>query len=243
VDLVGILNGADYDVWNPKSDAFLTQKYDAQDLSGKRVCKAELQRSFGLPEAPDIPLIGMVSRLAGQKGFDLLEHSLKEFFHRDLQFVLLGTGDRYWEQFFPKVRTRYRKKAGVRIDFNEALAHKIYAGADIFLMPSRYEPCGLGQMYALKYGIIPLVRAVGGLKDTVAEFDPKTSRGNGFLFGPYEAPAMLKALDRALALFHDDAAWATLMKNATAADFSWDRSAQAYVELYRKLLGRRPAVP
>ena len=236
-DLVGILNGADYDIWNPEADPFIAKTYGPKDLSGKRICKAHLQRSFGLPEEPDVPLLGMISRLAAQKGFDLLEEALDALLRRDLQFVLLGTGERRYQEFFSAVPARYPGKAGVRIGFDEALAHQIEAGADLFLMPSLYEPGGLNQLYSFKYGTIPIVRATGGLKDTVEEFDPKTGRGNGFLFGPYEVPALLEAVDRALTLFHQKGEWTTLMKNAMAADFSWDRSALAYLDLYRKLLG------
>lgn len=236
-DLVGILNGVDYTVWNPETDPFIARTYGPEDLSGKGICKAHLQRSFGLPKEPDVPLLGMISRLAAQKGFDLLEKALDVLLGRDLQFVLLGTGERRYQEFFSAVPARYPGKAGVKIAFDEALAHQIEAGADLFLMPSLYEPGGLNQLYSFKYGTIPIVRATGGLKDTVEEFDPKTGRGNGFLFGPYEVPALLEAVDRALTLFRQKGEWTTLMKNAMAADFSWDRSARAYLDLYQKLLG------
>ena len=235
-DLVGILNGVGYDLWNPATDPFIAQTYSPEDLSGKRLCKAELQRLFGLPEEPEVPLLGMVSRLAAQKGVDLLEAVYDRLFDSDLQFVLLGTGDALFQDFFRAAAARHPGKAGVRIAFDDALAHKIEAGADIFLMPSRYEPAGLNQLYSLKYGTIPVVRATGGLKDSVAEFDPSTGAGTGFLFAPYDASALLAALDRALAVFGQKDQRAALMQNAMAADFSWNRSAREYLRLYRHLM-------
>ena len=236
--LVGILNGADYDIWNPATDPFIAKTYYPANLSGKKICKTDLQRSFYLPENPALPLIGMVSRLAAQKGFDLLAESLDELVSREIQFVLLGTGDRQYQEFFSKASVRYPGKVGVRTAFDESLSHKIIAGADVFLMPSRYEPGGLTQIYSLKYGTIPVVRATGGLKNTIEEFDPKTGTGNGFVFGPYEVRALLEAVDRALSLLSQKEEWATLIKNAMAADFSWERSARAYLDLYQKLMGR-----
>ena len=234
-DLVGILNGADYTVWNPANDPFLAQSFNSNDLSGKQGCKADLQRIFGLPENPHVPLLAMVSRLAAQKGLDLVEAVLDQLFQRDLQFVLLGTGDKYYEDRFQAAALRYPERVGLRISFDEALAHKIEGGADIFLMPSRYEPSGLNQLYSMKYGTIPVVRATGGLKDSVQEFDPAHGHGTGFLFEPYDAAALLNAIDRSLAVFRHKADWNTLMKNAMGKDYSWNRSACKYVELYKKL--------
>ena len=235
--LVGILNGADYGVWNPETDSFIAKTYSAQNLAGKKVCKADLQRSLGLPENPSVPIIGMVSRLAAQKGFDLLEKALGKLLSRNLQFVLLGTGERWYQEFFSGAPVRYPGKAGVQIAFEESMAHKVIAGSDMFLMPSRYEPGGLTQLYSLRYGTLPVVRTTGGLRDTVEEFDPKTGRGNGFVFGAYEVLDLLGAVERALALFCRKEEWTTLMKNAMAADFSWERSARAYLDLYQKLVG------
>jgi starch synthase len=234
--LVGILNGADYDLWNPETDPFIRKRYSPQDLSGKRLCKADLQRTFGLPEYPHVPLIGMVSRLTAQKGFDLLEKALDSLLSRDIQFVLLGTGESRYQEFFTQVQLKYPQKVGVRIAFDDPLAHRVTAGADMVLMPSRYEPSGLTQIYSLKYGTIPIVRATGGLKDTIQEFEPKTGKGNGLVFGPYEVGDLLEAVDRALAYFHRQKEWRTLLDNAMAADFSWARSAPAYLDLYQKLL-------
>ena len=236
-NLSGILNGADYEVWNPETDQFISQKYSRSNLSGKKVCKAELQRTFNLPENPDVPVIGMVSRLTAQKGLDLLAEALKELLSSGAQLVLLGTGDKPYQELFRKLHRRYPKKVGVRIAFDEPLSHKIIAGADMLLMPSRYEPCGLTQMYALRYGTIPVVRAVGGLKDTIEEFDPKTGKGNGFVFNAYEVPDFLGTVERGLSLFNRKNKWLTLMTNAMATDFSWKHSAQQYVELYQKLVG------
>ena len=236
-DLAGILNGADYEVWNPATDPFIARNYTPEDLRGKRACKADLQGDFGLPQEPDVPLIGMVSRLATQKGFDLIEAAMEELLRRDLQFVLLGTGDRRYEDNLRSVAKRNRGKVGVKIAFEDALAHKIEGGADMFLMPSRYEPSGLNQLYSLKYGTIPIVRATGGLKDSVEEFDPVTQRGNGFVFQAYSDSAMLAVVDRALVTFRNPNQWATLMKNAMRADYSWGRSARGYLSLYERLMG------
>lgn len=236
--LVGILNGVDSAVWNPETDRLIARNYRPGKLSGKEACKADLQRSFGLPEAPNIPVLGMISRLAQQKGFDLLEEVVDDLLGRDLEFVLLGNGEEHYQEFFREVAKRYQGKVGVKLTFSEELAHKIVAGADMLIMPSQYEPGGLTQIYGLKYGTIPIVRATGGLKDTVQEFISKTRQGTGFCFIPYEAPALLEAVDRALSLFQKKRIWASLIKNAMAANFSWDYSAQAYRELYQKLVSQ-----
>jgi len=234
-DLVGILNGADYEVWNPETDPLIYQTYDSENLEGKRFCKSDLQKVLRLHIDPDIPLIGMVSRLTSQKGFDLLEQAMDDLFSRGIQFVLLGTGERRYEQIFSKMPERYPGQTALQIDFDESLAHKIIAGSDLLLMPSRYEPSGLTQIYGLRYGTIPIARATGGLRDTIGEFDSKTGKGNGFLFVPYEVPALLHALDRALNLLRQKKEWSIIMKNAMAADFSWARSARLYADLYQGL--------
>lgn len=236
--LAGILNGVDYDLWDPATDPLIASRYTVGDTSGKGGCKADLQRTFGLPERPDVPIIGMVSRLASQKGLDLIQEAIGELLSHDLQFIVLGSGEPRYEEFIRTLAVLSPDKAAGVIAFDDALAHKVEAGADLFLMPSRYEPCGLNQIYSLKYGTIPVVRATGGLKDTVREFDPKAGTGSGFLFEPYEAPAMLEAIDRALAVYRQKPAWARLVRTAMSADFSWDRSAVAYLELYQRLLGR-----
>ena len=236
-DLIGILNGADYGVWNPAVDPFLARNYTPADPSGKRTCKVDLQRIFGLPQELGTPLVGIVSRLVSQKGFDLLEAVLDELFERDLQLVLLGSGDKRYQDLFSSAAERYPRKMGVRIAFEEALAHKIEAGADMFLMPSRYEPSGLNQLYSLKYGTIPIVRATGGLKDSVERFDPASGKGNGFTFQAYGGTGLLDAVDQALAVFKKKGCWTTLMWNAMTADHSWSRSAREYLSLYKRLLG------
>ncbi len=234
-NVVGILNGADYSVWNPETDPFIAKTYGVEDLSGKQICKGALQRTFDLPGRLDVPLLAMVSRLTSQKGFDLLEQAWDELLRRDVQFVLLGDGERRYEERLSEVVARYPGRVGFRTGFDEALAHGIEAGADLFLVPSRYEPCGLTQLYSLKYGTVPLVRATGGLRDTVEDYDPKTRRGNGFLFGPFEPSAFLEAVDRALDLFRHKRQWTALIKRAMAADFSWGRPAREYVGLYQRL--------
>jgi len=234
--LVGILNGADYEIWNPRMDRFLATNYGPGKLSGKGACKADLQKTFGLREEAEIPLLGAVSRLVSQKGFDLLEGILGDLLQRGVQLVILGSGDRKYQDFFQTAAQRNPGKLGVRIAFEDALAHKIEAGADMFLMPSRYEPSGLNQLYSLKYGTIPIVRATGGLKDSVAEYDPATGKGNGFLFDQYDGAAFLAAVDRALAVFRKKEPWRTLMRTAMTADHSWDRSASEYSNLYVNLV-------
>jgi starch synthase len=236
-DIVGILNGVDYHIWSPWTDPYLNCHYGEISLSAKRSCKKELQRAMGLPEKSDTPLIGMISRLTLQKGFDLIEDIFASLIARDAQVVLLGNGEPRFERFFRTQAERYPSQVAVEIGFNEPLAHRIEAGADLFLMPSRYEPCGLNQMFSLKYGTIPVVRAVGGLKDTVQAYDAESQSGTGFLFLSYESEALLAAIDRGLAAYRDDKdAWTALQRRAMAMDFSWDRSAKLYSDLYRQLL-------
>jgi starch synthase len=235
-DLVGILNGIDYQQWNPWTDPFLKDHYGEHSLTIKRVCKKNLQRSVGLQDKPNTPLIAMISRLTSQKGFDLIEDIFDALMERDAQVVLLGSGAPHREQFFQAAALRYPGRVAVEIGFNEALAHRIEAGADLFLMPSLYEPCGLNQMFSLKYGTIPIVRAVGGLKDTVQDYDGDSQTGTGFVFGPFDGEALLAAVERALAVYRDKNAWTALRRRAMAMDYSWDRSAELYSTLYRQLL-------
>ncbi|HYT57006.1 MAG TPA: glycogen synthase GlgA [Verrucomicrobiae bacterium] len=235
-DLVGILNGVDYSLWNPWTDPFITPHYGEKSLPLKDECKRKLRRIFKLPDNNHSPVIGMISRLTAQKGFDLVEAIFDLLMQRDVQFILLGTGETRFEQFFGGAVTRYADRVGVRIGFDESLAHQIEAGADLFLMPSLYEPCGLNQMFSLKYGTIPIVRAVGGLKDTVQQCDTDAETGTGFVFEPYEAQALLDAIDRSLQVFHNQRAWTALRRRAMAMDFSWERSAKRYVDLYRQLV-------
>jgi starch synthase len=239
-ELVGILNGVDYEEWNPAIDRWIAKRYDSANLAGKRTCKQHLLQSMGLAYQPETPLIGMVSRLTAQKGFDLVEQALDRLMERRVQMVLLGSGEPRYEMFFKKAAERFPARFAARIGFDEALAHQIEAGADIFLMPSLYEPCGLNQMFSLKYGTIPIVRAVGGLQDTVEDYNPQTSTGTGFLFRNYDPETLLQAIDRALELFQDSKRWTTLRRRAMEMDFSWDRSAQAYSRLYEELVSGPP---
>ena len=237
-DIVGILNGVDYHLWNPWTDPHLAHHYGENSLTVKRDCKRALQRAVGLPEKSHTPLIAMISRLTVQKGFDLIEEILDSLLERDVQIVMLGSGEPRFEDFFLAAAARYPKQVAVEIGFNEPLAHQIEAGADLFLMPSLYEPCGLNQMFSLKYGTIPVVRAVGGLKDTVQDYEAESQSGTGFVFQRYDSRALLAAIDRGLAVYRDKQAWTALRRRAMAMDFSWDRSAKLYDGLYRQLLTR-----
>jgi len=231
--LKGVLNGADYQTWNPETDSWIAANYCAGDLAGKRLSKAHLQSSFGLKTDPEVPLVGVVARLATQKGFDLIEAVLPEMLSRGLQLVVLGTGEQRYEDFLRAIANRNPEQLAVRIAFDDALAHQIEAGADMFLMPSRYEPCGLNQLYSMRYGTIPIVRATGGLKDSVTEFDPATRCGTGFVFDAYSGSELLAALDRALAAFACPKQWAAVIENAMSADYSWEHSAREYESVYR----------
>jgi starch synthase len=235
-DVVGILNGVDYNQWNPQTDPFIVEHYSANDLAPKQSCKKFLQHLFGLPEAPRVPMLGMVTRLTAQKGVDLLEQILESLMERDLQLVLLGSGEPRYEELFAGAAARYSNRLAVRVGHDEALAHQIEAGADIFLMPSHYEPCGLNQMFSLKYGTVPVVRAIGGLKDTVEDYDAGRGTGTGFVFVPYEGAELLEAVDRALQLYRAEEDWTALQRRAMSQDFSWARSARMYEALYRELV-------
>jgi starch synthase len=235
-DVTGILNGVDYNEWNPETDPFIARRYSENDLTGKRICKDKLQASMGLPVKSDVPLLGMVSRLTSQKGFDLVQKIFDRIMERELQLVLLGNGELRYEDFFVTAAARFPEKFAVRMGFDEALAHQIEAGADIFLMPSLYEPCGLNQMFSLKYGTLPIVRAIGGLKDTVIDYDAEPGKGTGFVFDRYEPDALWESIERALQVFIDNRSWTRLIHRAMRMDFSWDRSALAYSNLYEQLL-------
>jgi len=238
-DLFGILNGIDPAEWNPAIDPHIAAHYTAADLSGKARCKQDLQQRLRLPVRADVPLLGVISRLAEQKGLDLLRDILETLMALDLQLVLLGSGEKGLEAAFLEAAAEHPSKLGVRIGFDTPLSHQIEAGADLFLMPSRYEPCGLNQMYSLAYGTIPVVRATGGLDDTIVQFDLQTGQGNGFRFEEASAAAFLQAIRQALALFSEKAQWGRLIRNAMAADFTWDRSAREYEQVYRRALAQR----
>lgn len=230
-DVKGIVNGIDYDIWNPR-DPSLPAPFGPDDLAGKGVCKAAAQKEFDLPVEPDVPLITLVTRLDGQKGLDLLAQVADQL--TDVQIAILGTGDPHYEQVFADLASKH-ENIGLKLMFSGSIAKLLYAGGDMFLMPSRYEPCGLGQMIALAYGNIPVVRATGGLADTIKE---RGKSANGFRFTNYDAQEMLEAIKRAVAAYHDKKTWDNLRANAFASDFSWDASAKQYVNLYKQAQAR-----
>ncbi len=235
--LFGVLNGVDYEAWNPETDAYLAANYGPADLAGKAKCKTDLLERFGLPQVDGAPLLGIVSRLADQKGFDILAPVMDDIVDEGFQLALLGTGERKYHELFEELSAKYPDRVGVKLGFSNELAHKIEAGADIFLMPSRYEPCGLNQMYSLKYGTVPLVRATGGLEDTIVDYnDSPSSEGNGFKFTEYSSSALMAKLREARELYADKAQWSRIMQNGMECDFSWDASARRYVELYEKAI-------
>ncbi|MBI1749229.1 MAG: glycogen synthase GlgA [Acidobacteria bacterium] len=243
--VAGILNGADYSLWNPQNDEFIAAKYSAKDLSGKAACKKDLLREFKLAEeSASRPLLGIVSRFVDQKGFDLLAQAGSELLREDLTLAVLGTGDPKYERFLRALASRFPGKMGLRIGFDNALAHRIEAGADMFLMPSRYEPCGLNQIYSLRYATVPIVRATGGLDDTVEPFEPFSGKGTGFKFADYDGASLLVAVRTALEVFRDAKAWRRLQLNGMAKEFSWNASAAEYARLYETALKARiPRAP
>jgi starch synthase len=231
--LVGILNGVDYTEWNPEKDKFIAVRYSAKDLSGKQVCKQDLLEVYGMAhELMERPLIGIVSRFADQKGFDLIAEKAHELMREDLAMVVLGTGERKYEDLFRALAATYPGRVGVRIAYDNVLAHKVEAGADMFLMPSRYEPSGLNQMYSLKYGTVPIVRATGGLDDSIEPFDLEHGTGTGFKFKEYTGEALLFAVRQALHHYMNERIWKRIQLNGMAKDFSWKRPAAEYAQLY-----------
>jgi starch synthase len=236
--VIGILNGVDYRDWDPRHDPHLTAHFGPEDLSGKRINKELLMTATGLDMAGSSPLIGMVTRLAEQKGIDLLFDALPGLLQqRDFGMVVLGSGDLRYNEFFADLARRFSKRVAFRSGHDEALAHLIEAGSDLFLMPSRYEPCGLNQMYSLRYGTIPIVRNTGGLADSVQHFDPASGVGTGCVFNDYDAPAVRWAVGTALDWYSSAKSWRQLIQNAMAQDFSWSRQITKYDSLYRELLG------
>jgi starch synthase len=237
--LAGILNGVDYGSWDPSVDRDIPADFGPGRIQGKGVCKKALLKEFGLPaDGKDLPIIGMVTRLAGQKGLDLVIEALGSLFALGVKLVVLGTGDAGIQRSLESARRRFPSFFGLNIGFDEKLARRIYAGSDMFLIPSRYEPCGLTQMYSLKYGTVPVVRATGGLDDSIQEFDPSENLGNGFKFADYAAAALLDAVKKAVRIYERPDAWAKIRANAMACDFSWMRAAQEYALLYKSLAGR-----
>ncbi len=237
--LVGILNGIDVDYWNPATDPYIQQRYDFTALRLRAVNKAALQQEARLPVRAETPLIGMVTRLDAIKGIDLLGPVLDQLLQGDVQFVLLGTGEPEYHQMLEALQARFPDKVRVFLRFDEPLAHRIYAGCDLFLMPSRFEPCGLGQMIAMRYGAVPVVRKTGGLADTVLDYHKRPDRATGFTFEDYTPEACLEALERALRVWRDREAWAVLQTRGMRADFSWRASAQKYVKVYQQAQAMR----
>jgi starch synthase len=235
-DLVGILNGVEYEEWDPVDDSLIPFPFSRRNLAGKGKNKRALLDELSLPADSTAPVVAVVSRLAGQKGFDLFPEVLPELLAaRDFHLVVLGTGEERYEEFFRELEALEPMKVSFTNSFDNALAHRIEAGSDLFLMPSLYEPCGLNQMYSLRYGTVPVVRKVGGLADSVVQYDAETGRGTGFLFEEFSAAALRQALEAALNLYPSRERWQQLMRNGMAKDFSWGRQIQKYVELYRRL--------
>lgn len=234
-DLIGILNGVDYTIWSPSRDKSIPYRYHINNLSGKQMNKVELLGEAKLPVRTKTPLIGVISRLVDQKGFDLIADAADRLFELNIQMVLLGTGEEKYHRLFTELEKKYPNKLRVYLTFDEALAHRIEAASDIFLMPSLFEPCGLNQMYSLKYGTVPLVREVGGLVDTVIDYNPESGEGTGFVFREYTPEALVAAVRRAVGLFAKRRRWTKLMKTGMRQDFSWVRSAQKYTQLFEQL--------
>jgi starch synthase len=239
-DLRGILNGVDYARWDPAVDHNLAAHYSPEHLEGKRACRADLLHAFGLEAvADDVPVIGLVSRFATQKGIDLISRIAEDLVSRDVVVTALGSGEPIYENFFRGWAFRHPGSVAVRVGYDDALSHKIEAGADMFLMPSRYEPCGLNQIYSLKYGTVPIVRATGGLDDTIDEWDPDAETGTGFKFSGLAPQDFMAAIDRAFEAFQDKDAWTKLMRNGMAQDYSWEGPAREYAEVYEEAARRR----
>lgn len=234
--LFGLLNGVDYAAWNPATDTLIPARYKAADLTGKKVCKAELLKAFGLTGRGGTPVVGIVSRLAGQKGLDIVCDALPSLFALGVRLIILGTGEAKIQDSLLEARKVFPTQLGLKIAFDEKIAHTIYAGSDLFLIPSRYEPCGLTQMYSLRYGTVPVVRATGGLDDSIQEYDPGTSTGNGFKFEVASPDALVGTVRKALAAYERPHDWQTLIRNAMDSDFSWERAAGEYIDLYTKLV-------
>lgn len=237
--LQGILNGIDYEEFDPATDKHIKHHYSLQDPVGKSGNKKELQKSMGLPVSAKTPLIGLISRLADQKGLDLIKSVMPKLMKKDCQFVLLGTGDPAYERYFTNLQKKYPTQVRANIGFDAVLAQQIYAGSDMFLMPSRFEPCGLGQLISLRYGTIPIVRRTGGLADTIIDYRPDNLHANGFVFEEYRPSKLLEAIERAMDVYARKADWDRLVRTALACDFSWNASAGKYVEFYRDAIAQR----
>ena len=237
--LVGILNGVDFNEWNPAEDPLIPHAYDSRRIAGKKKNKLALMKELGLDCSDDMPLIGMVTRLTGQKGLDLVEQVIPQMMmQRRFALVVLGSGESHYEQFFSWLQHRYRDRVCFYRGFNNKLAHQIEAGSDMFLMPSRFEPCGLNQMYSLRYGTVPIVRRTGGLGDSVQQFDPESGNGTGVVFNDYNTTALGWAINFALDVYTEKASWRKLVRNGMAMDFSWEKQGQLYIDLFSRLAGK-----
>ncbi len=240
--VTGILNGVDYEEWSPQTDQFTAAKYSPQDLSAKAKCKLDLLASFGIPaSAAKLPVIGIVSRFAAQKGFDLILQVADRLAREEMVLVALGAGDKAYEEMFQRLAKQFPHGIAVKVAYDNAIAHKIEAGADMFLMPSRYEPCGLNQIYSLKYGTVPIVRATGGLDDTIEPWDARTGKGTGFKFSEYNGESLLLTVKQALQAYRDQTSWQVLMRNGMSKDFSWNTSAREYGRIYDRVKQMRGA--
>ena len=233
--LTGIVNGIDVDYYNPSKDDVIAKKFDSNDISGKKECKKALQEMCGIEINENIPIVAMISRLASHKGFDLVKFILPEILDLGVQFVLLGTGEYELEEYFRTIQYKYPNQVKAFLEFNKDLSKKIYAGSDIFLMPSKSEPCGLSQMISSKYGSVPVVREAGGLYDTIKPYNMYNGEGNGFTFTNYNAHEMKDAVKRAVDLYKDQEKWNALLKKAMEVDFSWNASAKKYLDMYREI--------
>ncbi len=238
--VTGILNGVDYEEWSPEKDKFIKAKYSPNDLSGKEIDKRDLLEQFGVTNPdPRLPVIGIVSRFAAQKGFDLIAQIMDRLAREDMIVVALGSGDKEYQDMFVRLNKQFPNKIAVKIAYDNTLAHKIESGSDMFLMPSKYEPCGLNQIYSLKYGTVPIVRATGGLDDTIEPWDARTGKGTGFKFTQYSGEALLGAVKSALQAYQDHKNWQTLMRNGMNKDFSWNAAAKEYVRVYERVRGAK----
>ena len=233
---LGILNGIDVNLYNPSKDDYLFEKFSAKDMSGKKVCKKELQKMLCLPEREDVPMVAMISRLVAHKGLDLVKGIVNELLCEDIQLVILGKGEAQYEEFFKHIQEEYPSKCRAIIAYNKDLSSKIYSGADIFLMPSKQEPCGLSQMIACRYGTVPVVRSVGGLKDSITPYNENRKKGNGFAFNNYNAHEMLFVLKDAIFTYKNYEEWDKIVKCAMKTDFSWKKSSLSYELIYNELL-------
>lgn len=245
-ELFGVLNGIDINEYNPATDSHIKQNYSLDHLEGKAACKQALQEEMGLKVRPDVPLIGMVGRLSNQKGLDLVDYVIADIMREDVQMIVLGMGEGRYFNLFSWAEGEYPGRIAARFTMDHALAHKIYAGADIFLMPSQFEPCGLSQMIAMRYGTVPVVRETGGLRDTVLSYNEFSGEGNGFTFFNYNAHDMLHTIQRGIEYYHDQPeVWKTLQERGMTGDYSWDRSAKRYLELYETLFTEKsiPEMP